>query len=75
MTDTYRKDRIERLLHELKYEITRGIVERDIEEQFHFQWMFPSMADSSKVVCCHFSIERRYHHDIPPLLHAVKGGK
>ena len=75
MSEEYRKERVERLLHELKYEITRGIVERDIEEHFHFEWMVPSMADSSQVVWCRFSIERRFHHDIPQILHSVKGGK
>lgn len=30
----YRLERINRLLHELKYEITRGIIERDLQELY-----------------------------------------
>ena len=29
MDSTYRKERIDRLLHELKYEIMRGMMERE----------------------------------------------
>lgn len=46
MTDTYRMDRIERLLHELEYEITRGLHAREIDERLHFRFMVPFCADS-----------------------------
>lgn len=41
MTDNYREERINRLLHELKYEITRGIMERDIPVDMTFRYHFP----------------------------------
>ena len=36
-----RKDRIERLLRELEYEVTRGVMEREIEEQIGFRFIIP----------------------------------
>lgn len=41
MTNNYRIERIERLLEELKYEITRGMMEREIEEEMGFEFMVP----------------------------------
>lgn len=37
----YRKERIERLLHELRYEIERGIMENEIEEHLSFEFIIP----------------------------------
>lgn len=37
-----RKERIERLLYELQYEVTRGIMEREIEEDLTFRFMIPT---------------------------------
>ena len=38
--DKYRMERIERLFHELKYEITRGLMEGDIEQDQYPQYRF-----------------------------------
>jgi hypothetical protein len=37
----YRMDRIERLLRELEYEITRGMMEQEIGEAIHFAFTVP----------------------------------
>ncbi|MCP5018417.1 MAG: hypothetical protein GY938_24535 [Ketobacter sp.] len=37
----YRSERITRLITELKYEITRGMMEGDIEEEIGFQFVVP----------------------------------
>mgnify|MGYP000898322801 CR=1 FL=1 len=36
-----RKERIERLLSELEYEIVRGVMEREIEPDLHLRKVFP----------------------------------
>lgn len=55
MADNYRKERIERLLHELRYEITRGMMERDIEEEMGYRFIVPiSKHFSQGVVDCEF---------------------
>ena len=36
-----RKERIERLLSELEYEIIRGVMEREIEPDIHLRKLFP----------------------------------
>lgn len=43
MTDTtnFRKERIEKLLYELRYEIERGIMEHDIDDNLGFQFIVP----------------------------------
>ncbi len=41
MDNTYRKERIDRLLHELRYEITRGIMDGEIDESMSFQFIVP----------------------------------
>ena len=43
MSDTaqMRMERIERLLKELEYEVTRGIVEREIDETIVFRFIVP----------------------------------
>jgi hypothetical protein len=54
-TVNIRKERIERLLHELQYEVERGIMERDIDEEMGFRFYVPI---SSKIpdgaVFCEF---------------------
>lgn len=51
----YRKERIERLLHELKYEIERGMMEREIDETLHFSFYVPlSSIIPDGVVYCMF---------------------
>lgn len=42
MADKYRLERVERLLHELEYEITRGMMEGDLpEETMGFRFVVP----------------------------------
>lgn len=38
---TMRKERINRLLHELEYELTRGVMENEIQEEMFWQHIFP----------------------------------
>lgn len=41
MVDEYRKERIERLLSELRYEVTRGMMDGEIEEELGFRFLVP----------------------------------
>ena len=57
MTDptNFRKERIEKLLHELRYEVERGMMEREINETFTFKFYVPlSQAIPDGVVQCQF---------------------
>lgn len=50
-----RLERIERLLRELEYEVTRGMMERDISETIDFKFIVPiSKALPGGVVACEF---------------------
>ena len=43
MTDpNYRMERITRLLHELRYEVERGLMEREIDETLKFEFIYPN---------------------------------
>ncbi|KKM69755.1 hypothetical protein LCGC14_1447510 [marine sediment metagenome] len=37
----YRRERIERLFNELRHEITRGMLEGEIDEEIHFNFVIP----------------------------------
>lgn len=51
----YRQERIERLLNELKYEITRGMIEGEIDERLGFVFVVPiSRQRPDGVVMCRF---------------------
>lgn len=51
----YRVERIERLLDELKYEVTRGMMEREIDESIGFRFFVPvSRSIKDGVVFCEF---------------------
>jgi hypothetical protein len=51
----FRRERIEKLLHELRYEVERGMLERDIDETLTFQFYVPiSNAIPDGVVACEF---------------------
>lgn len=39
--DEFRKGRIEKLLAEVEYEITRGVLNRDIDEAMSFEFIIP----------------------------------
>lgn len=52
----YRLQRISRLLHELEYEVTRGLMEREVEE-LGFQFFVPiNFHNQYKTVKCSFEI-------------------
>lgn len=48
-----RKERIERLLRELEYEVTRGVMERQIDEEIGFRFIIPisSSIPDGQVFC------------------------
>lgn len=51
----FRKERIEKLLHELRYEIERGMMEGEIDETLEMRWYVPiSKAIPDGVVDCRF---------------------
>ena len=50
----YRQERVERLLNELKYEVTRGIMEGELDEYLTFTFLVPRPALPSEVVRCEF---------------------
>lgn len=55
MTDTtnFRMERIEKLLHELRYEVERGMLEKDIDETIGYRFYVPlSRAIPDGVVFC-----------------------
>jgi hypothetical protein len=74
----YRMERIERLLRDLQYEITRGMLEREIDETLTFQFYVPiSQAIPDGVVACRFETRPipRWHMDpldVQPRLKVVK---
>src|SRR5215204_1674190 len=58
MTDTtnFRKERIEKLLNELRFEIEHGVAEQEIDETISFQFYVPiSRSIPNGVVFCEFS--------------------
>ena len=57
MTETVniRRERIERLLNELRYEVERGMMERDIDEEMGFRFYVPiSSKIPNGMVFCEF---------------------
>ena len=74
----FRQERIEKLLHELRYEIERGMMEKDIGEEMGFRFYVPiSNKIPDGVVFCEFRTRPipRYemHPDhIQPRLRLVK---
>ena len=81
MADTtgFRKERIEKLLHELRYEIERGMMDREIDETITFSFFIPySHAIPDGVVKCEFRTRPvpRYYaigEACEPRLRLVKG--
>jgi hypothetical protein len=74
----YRKERIERLIHELQYEIERGILNHEIEEELHWSHIIPiSRAISDGVVLIEFRMrpatrQMAFMRGEPPRLKLVK---
>lgn len=57
MTDTtnYRQERVERLLQELRHEVTRGMMDGEINETLEFAFIIPvSKAIPNGIVQCEF---------------------
>ena len=51
----FRQERIEKLLHELRYEIERGMMQNEIDETLGFQFIVPvSRNINDGVVFCEF---------------------
>lgn len=75
----FRQERIEKLLHELRYEIERGMMDGDIDETLGFRFYVPiSKRIRDGVVFCEFRtrpIPRDMMHpaDIRPRLRVVGG--
>lgn len=52
----FRRERIEKLLYELKYEIERGILQEEIDETILFQFLIPiSRSIPDGIIHCQFS--------------------
>lgn len=74
----FRKERIEKLLHELRYEIERGMMEREIEEEMGFRFIVPiSQKIPDGIVACEFRTRPMprgayYMDDLQPRLRVVK---
>lgn len=77
-TSNIRKERIERLLEELRYEIERGMMEREIDETLGFRFYVPiSSKIPDGVVFCEFRTRPIHRHmmnpmDMQPRLKLVK---
>ena len=77
----FRRERIEKLLHELRYEVERGMLARDVDEEIAFRFYVPiSNKIPDGVVFCEFRTRPvpRYamHPDaLTPRLKLVKSDK
>lgn len=77
----FRQERIEKLLHELRYEVERGMMEGDIHETMGFRFYVPlSKVIPDGVVFCEFRTRPIPRHmmdlaAIQPRLRLVKGGR
>lgn len=74
----FRMERIEKLLRELEYEVTRGMMEGDIDETIGFRFYVPiSKAIPEGVVHCRFETRPvpRHHMELDaagPRLRVIK---
>jgi hypothetical protein len=83
VADGYRVERIERLLDELRYEIERGMLEREISEELTFRFVVPmSRHFPDGVVCCEFRTRPMLRIDAMgfdqierPRFEVIEGGK
>ena len=69
MSDTtnFRRERIDKLLHELRYEVERGMMERDIGEEMGFRFYVPiSNKIPDGVVFCEFRTRPVPRHMMSP---------
>lgn len=70
-------ERIERLLYELQYEVTRGMIEREIDEYLSFKFTVPtSRKFTNGSTLCEFKTtpvpHERYVPHLEPKLRVVK---
>jgi len=78
---SFRMKRIERLLHELRYEVERGMMEREIDETITFGFYVPfSQAIPNGVVKCEFRTRPVPHYmavavACEPRLRLIEGKK
>lgn len=79
MNSAYRKERIERLLNELRYEVEVGMLHGEIDETIDFHFMVPvSKSLPNGIVVCQFTTRpkpRDYWMSFPeggPRLRVVK---
>ena len=78
LTTSYRKERIERLLEELRYEVTRGMMEGEVDETLTFNFIIPvSKQIPNGVVRCSFMTRPSIDiyataDDLSPRLRVVK---
>ena len=76
----FRRERIEKLLHELRYEVERGMMQREIDEELGFRFVVPiSNKIPNGIVFCEFRTRPAPRHmasldDIGqnPRLHVVE---
>lgn len=74
----FRQERIEKLLHELRYEVERGMMENDIPEEIGFRFYVPiSRSIKDGMVFCEFRTRPLPRHcmdpsDLQPRLRLVK---
>ena len=77
-TANIRFERIERLLHDLKYEVTRGMMEKEIDESMGFRFYVPiSSSLPDGVVFCEFRTRpilryQMYGGEMKPRLELIK---
>lgn len=66
-TPNIRQERIERLLNELRYEVERGMLEREIGEEMGFRFYVPiSQKIPDGVVFCEFRTRPIPRHAMSP---------
>lgn len=64
---SFRRERIEKLLHELRYEVERGLMDREIDESMGFRFYFPiSQSIPGGVVFGEFRLRPIPRHTMDP---------
>jgi hypothetical protein len=64
---SFRMERIEKLLNELRYEVERGMMEKDIGEEIGFRFVVPlSSKIPDGVVLCEFRTRPIHRWEVPP---------
>ena len=72
-TKQHRINRIDTLLYELQYEITRGMMENDIDETMVYEFAVPvSRRLPGGVVLCEFRTRPVQHYIVTPDMHQSK---